>query len=136
MADKHDRVVAMTGKNKTQRIGAARRKVLQRFAVGKADQMRRGKPGGEQRRIVCLRLLESLELPGAVVDVVEIIANIGRDTAGFGDSGAGRDAAAQRARVDFGRPPGAGDALGKSGGLVAPAFGELEAARARGSVRV
>ena len=49
MADQHDGVVGMAGQHEPQRIGGARREVLQQFAVREADEMRRREPRGEQR---------------------------------------------------------------------------------------
>src|SRR5580698_941294 len=88
--------------------------------------MRRCEPGGEQRRIFAFGLVESLELPGAVIDVAEIVANFRRCAAGLGDGGAGLDAAAHRARIDLARLPGAGDAPGHGLRLGTPEFSQIE----------
>jgi hypothetical protein len=63
--------------------------------------LRRFEPGGEEGGIVGLRILEGLELPAAVVDVIEVIARLaGRKSAGARDGRAGLHAAFHRARVD------------------------------------
>ena len=48
MADQHDRLLGMAGEHMRTASREPRRDVLKRFAVGKADQMRRGEPGGKQ----------------------------------------------------------------------------------------
>src|SRR5580700_10943389 len=126
MADQHDGVVGMTAKDEPQRVGGARCEVLQRFAIRKADEMWRYEPRGEQRWIFAFGFFESLELPGAVVDVGEIIANFRRGAAGLGDGGAGLDAAAHRARIDPARLPGAGNAPRDRLRFVAAARSQVE----------
>src|SRR3984957_7670914 len=126
MADQHDGVVGMTAKDKPQRIGGACHEVLQRFAIRKADEMRRGEPRGEQCWILAFGLLKSLQLPGAVVDVCEVVANFRRRAAGLGYGGAGFDATAHRTRIDPARLPGAGNAARDGLCLGAPELGQIE----------
>ena len=76
--------------------------------------------------LCALASVEGLELPRAVIDVVEVVANFGGDAAGLGDGGCGFDAAAHRARIDVAWPPGAGDALRDGRSLGAPARREFE----------
>ena len=95
--------------------------------------MRRREPGGEQHRVLRFGVGEGFELPGAVIDIVEILAGFGRDAAGLGDGGRGRDAAAHRTRIDVARPPRAGDALRQRRRLGALRARSVAAARGRGT---
>ena len=127
MADQHDGLVGMPrtapGARHWRR---APRRSCNNSPFGKTDEMRRRKPCGEQRRILRFGVGEGFELPGAVIDIVEIVAGFGGDAAGFGDGGRGFDAAAHRAGIDAVRPPGAGDALRDRLRLRAAARGEIE----------
>ena len=74
MTDQHGGFVGMAREHHAQRIGRPRRQILQRFAVRESHQLRGGEPCREQRCVLCLGFGESLELPGAVIDIVEIVA--------------------------------------------------------------
>src|SRR6476646_443179 len=101
VADNHDRTARVAGQHEAQGVGHARSEILQRLAAGETHQLRRFEPGGEEGGIVGLRILEGLELPAAVVDVIEVIARLaGRKSAGARDGRAGLHAAFHRARVD------------------------------------
>jgi hypothetical protein len=73
MANEDDGFVDVTLDHHSQHIGGARHDVLQGFTCGKADEMRCGKPGGEQLLVSQLGLLVVHPLPCAVIDVVQRI---------------------------------------------------------------
>src|SRR5215469_13980519 len=88
--------------------------------------MRGRKPRREKHRIVSLCLLESFELPGSVIEIVEVIANLHRDAVDFGNCLCGLHATSHRTRVDCEGLPAAGDALGNGNGLCTSLGGEFE----------
>jgi hypothetical protein len=100
---------------------------LQRLAAGEAHQLRRFEPGRKEGGIVGLRIRESLELPAAVIDVVEVVARLaGGKAAGARDGRAGFDAALHRARVNAVGLPAAGDTARQRFRLHAPLLGERQ----------
>src|SRR5215472_2014281 len=74
MADQHDGFVGMARQHHAQRIGCPSGPILQRFPVREPHELRRGEPGREQRRVLRFGLGEDFELPGAVIDIVEVLA--------------------------------------------------------------
>src|SRR5262249_35973686 len=126
MTDQHDGFIGMAREHHAQRIDRPRRQILQRFAVREAHQLRLGEPCRGQRGVLRLGFDKSFELPGAVIDIVEILA-------GFcGNAGRPRnrcrscDAAAHRTGIDVAWSPPCGDALGQHRGLRRSALGELQ----------
>src|SRR4029077_14238197 len=88
--------------------------------------MRDRKPRREQRRILSLCLPEGFELPGSVIEIVEIIANLHCDAANMGDGVCSLNAASHRAGVDCARLPAAGNSLGNRNGLRTSLIGEFK----------
>ena len=80
----------------------------------------------EQRGVLCLGFGESLELPGAVIDIAEIVAGFRGNAGGSRDRCGGRDAAAHRTGIDVDGPPVRGDALRQRCGLCHSAPGKLQ----------
>src|SRR5262249_52155707 len=93
MGDEDDSAIRVGFEDETKRVGAAREEMLERLTVRETHQVRSREPGGEQLRVGGFDLVISLELPGAVIDVVEIVENTRFGTAGLPDRRAGRDAA-------------------------------------------
>jgi hypothetical protein len=83
--------------------------------------MRRDEPRGVKLRVRCFDLFVAARLPGAIVDIVEVIECLGFKTAGLGNSGTSGDAPSHWARVDRSRAPSGRDVLGHSVCLGTPA---------------
>src|SRR5436190_16924815 len=126
----------MAGQDHAQRIGRARRQILQRFAVREAHQPWRCEPGREQHAVLRFGLRKSLELPGSVIDVVEVFANFCRDAGRACNGCAGGDAAVHRTGINVARPPARRDALRKSVGLGHAARSELQRLAAAKALRL
>jgi hypothetical protein len=72
VANEHDRAVRKAVDNPAERVGRSQHNVLQRFAVGKANELRRGKPLRVEPRPFFFDFLERLPLTVAVVEIVEV----------------------------------------------------------------
>src|SRR5262245_26969953 len=88
--------------------------------------MRRHKPRREEIGSLVADFGIGAELPGAVVDVVEIIEDLGLGPARPRDRGAGRHAAAHGARIDYARLPGRRDAARECIYFGATAVGQFQ----------
>src|SRR5215831_21080933 len=88
--------------------------------------MRRREPRREEIGILVSDFCIGSELPSAVVDVVEIIEDLGLGPARLRDRGAGRHAAAHWTRVDPARLPRRRDASRESICLGATAVSQLQ----------
>lgn len=126
MADENDRVVSMSRKDEPQCVCGTRDEILKRVSIRKAHQVGRRKPCGKNFRVGLSHFFETLELPRAIVDVVECVEDAGIDIAGLGNRGARRNASLQRASIDDARPPARRDALGNSFCLGSSARGQRE----------
>src|SRR5271166_1947609 len=124
MAHNHDWVVGMTRQDEPQRVCASSDNVLKRLPIGKAYQMRRREPSREELRIFLSNFIVSSELPGAVIDIVEIVADDRCNLAGLRDRVARRDAPAKWTCIHYARLPRGRDTSRDCSGLCATAFSE------------
>ena len=88
--------------------------------------MRDRKPRREKHRILSFCLSEGFALPGSVIEIVEVIANLHGDAADFGNGLCGLHAASYRTCVDCAGLPAARNALGNGNGLCTSLSGEFE----------
>jgi hypothetical protein len=124
MSDSEDGAVVRLRENDAQNIGAACKQVLQGLAIREAYALRRDEPGAEQVGVGRLSFLVAASLPGAIIDVVELIEDTRPELAGFSDRRGRRDAAPCGARINLCRPPAGGNPGGKRLRLPLALFGE------------
>ncbi len=106
MADEHHGFAGVMFENESERVGRPRDKVLQRFAFGKPDQMRRRAPETKALGVGLLDLVMRAPLPSAVVQIVEVLGDHDAEVAaGARDVFGGRSATPHGAAIDSrGRP--------------------------------
>src|SRR5215472_1550001 len=104
----HDSLIRVPFANRAQYVRHACEEILERLAPWETHELRRRKPAREQLRPERAHLFMGMPLPIAVVHIIEIIENRGREAAaGRTDRRSGLQAASQRTRVDRHRlPPG------------------------------
>jgi hypothetical protein len=124
MAHEHHCVLRMAVEDQPKRVCTARNNILKRLPSGKAHQMRGCEPSREELRTFLLHFLVSSELPGAIIDIVEIVSDNRCELAVLCDGVAGRNASFEWACVDHARLPVGGDTPCNGSGLRATTFGQ------------
>jgi hypothetical protein len=84
------------------------------------------KPRSKEQGIFSTCLPEGFELPGAIVEVVEIVASLYGDSTNFSDNFCSLHAATHRTRIDCARLPMGSNAFGDSSGFRASLSGEFK----------